>query len=148
MVNGPRILDSPLARHLKILSPLVAPVKFLKEPHYGLTRFPERSHRRSHERRYRGGRSYREFERQLEARRLAEDDPETLRALRRGWCLGGEDFRFGVPPLGEWHVVKEWRQIFLPDSARVKYDTSVVLGIWESVWGLCPGRDRGQAPFG
>ena len=94
MVNGPRILDSPLARHLKILSPLVAPVKFLKEPHYGLTRFPERSHRRSHERRYRGGRSYREFERQLEARRLAEDDPETLRALRRGCRSSGWPFGY------------------------------------------------------
>ena len=34
-----------------------------------------------------------EFERRLEARRLAETDPEALRAFRRGWCLGGQDFR-------------------------------------------------------
>ena len=39
MVNGTRILDSPLARHPKILSPLVAQVKLLKEPNYGLTHF-------------------------------------------------------------------------------------------------------------
>ena len=34
-----------------------------------------------------------EFERRLEARRLEEADEEALKPLRRGWCLGGEEFR-------------------------------------------------------
>ena len=34
-----------------------------------------------------------EFERQMEARRLEEADEEALKPLRRGWCLGSEEFR-------------------------------------------------------
>jgi REP element-mobilizing transposase RayT len=34
-----------------------------------------------------------EFERRMEARRQAAVPPESLQALRRGWCLGGEAFR-------------------------------------------------------
>jgi REP element-mobilizing transposase RayT len=34
-----------------------------------------------------------EFERRMEARRAAEPDAESLKALRRGWCLGSEEFR-------------------------------------------------------
>jgi putative transposase len=34
-----------------------------------------------------------EFERHMEARRLEEADEEQFKPLRRGWCLGGEDFR-------------------------------------------------------
>jgi REP element-mobilizing transposase RayT len=34
-----------------------------------------------------------EFERRMEARRLEETDPEALKVLRRGWCLGGEEFK-------------------------------------------------------
>jgi hypothetical protein len=34
-----------------------------------------------------------EFERRTEARRLEPGDEQTLRALRRGWCLGSEDFK-------------------------------------------------------
>ena len=34
-----------------------------------------------------------EFERRMEARRMEEADEESLKALRRGWCLGGLDFR-------------------------------------------------------
>lgn len=33
------------------------------------------------------------FERQIEQRRLKEMDGEILQAFRRGWCLGGEEFR-------------------------------------------------------
>jgi len=35
----------------------------------------------------------REFERRMEARRHDEADEAGLRALRRGWCLGGAGFR-------------------------------------------------------
>ncbi|HEV2331391.1 MAG TPA: transposase [Verrucomicrobiae bacterium] len=35
----------------------------------------------------------REFGRRMELRRRAEDDPKQLKALRRGWCLGTEEFR-------------------------------------------------------
>jgi len=34
-----------------------------------------------------------EFERRMEARRAQEDDDAQWAPLRRGWCLGGEDFR-------------------------------------------------------
>ena len=34
-----------------------------------------------------------EFERRMEARRLQTGDEQGLKALRRGWCLGSEDFR-------------------------------------------------------
>lgn len=34
-----------------------------------------------------------EFERRMEARRLEPGDEETLKALRRGWCLGSEPFK-------------------------------------------------------
>jgi REP element-mobilizing transposase RayT len=34
-----------------------------------------------------------EFERRLEARRLEETDPEALKVLRRGWCLGSQEFK-------------------------------------------------------
>ena len=34
-----------------------------------------------------------EFERRVEARRLETGDEQSLKALRRGWCLGGDDFK-------------------------------------------------------
>jgi REP element-mobilizing transposase RayT len=34
-----------------------------------------------------------EFERRMEAQRLVQGDEQGLRALRRGWCLGSEEFR-------------------------------------------------------
>jgi AraC-like DNA-binding protein len=34
-----------------------------------------------------------QFEQWMERRRGEETDPEALKALRRGWCLGGERFR-------------------------------------------------------
>ena len=34
-----------------------------------------------------------EFERRMEARRLAEAEEETLKGLRRGWCFGSPEFR-------------------------------------------------------
>ena len=52
-------------------------------------------------------------ERHLEARRLEEEDQEALQPLRRGWCLGSEEFRqrmlglikgkLGENPAGELH---------------------------------------------
>lgn len=34
-----------------------------------------------------------EFERRMEAQRLAETDEEALKVLRRGWCLGGREYK-------------------------------------------------------
>ena len=34
-----------------------------------------------------------QFEQWMERRRLEESDPEALKALRRGWCLGSQSFR-------------------------------------------------------
>jgi putative transposase len=54
-----------------------------------------------------------QFERQMEARRLEEADEAALKPLRRGWCLGSEQFRqemlelmdgkLGENHLGELH---------------------------------------------
>ena len=49
-----------------------------------------------------------QFEQWMERRRQEETDPEALKALRRGWCLGGESFRREVllrmeGKLGEHH---------------------------------------------
>lgn len=35
----------------------------------------------------------REFERRMEARRAGEGDPEQWKGMRRGWCLGGQEFQ-------------------------------------------------------
>jgi putative transposase len=35
----------------------------------------------------------RKFEARMEARRLEKSDPASLRQVRRGWCLGSEEFR-------------------------------------------------------
>ncbi len=34
-----------------------------------------------------------EFQRRLEAQRLERGDEESLKALRRGWCLGSREFK-------------------------------------------------------
>ena len=49
-----------------------------------------------------------EFERRMEARRLAETDEEALKVLRRGWCLGGGEYKRQMleameGKLGEYH---------------------------------------------
>ena len=58
-----------------------------------------------------GGRQ--RFEQMMERRREQETDPELLKALRRGWCVGGGGFkremlarmegRLGEHPAGELH---------------------------------------------
>jgi len=50
-----------------------------------------------------------EFERQLEARRLETSEPNDLKLLRRGWCLGSETFKARLlermeGQLGEHHA--------------------------------------------
>ncbi|MCP5519237.1 MAG: hypothetical protein H7A45_18485 [Verrucomicrobiales bacterium] len=50
-----------------------------------------------------------EFERRTEARRAPENDDAQWEPVRRGWCLGGEDFRQGLldrieGKLGEHHA--------------------------------------------
>ncbi len=35
----------------------------------------------------------REFEHRMEVRRLEETDPDVLKVFRRGWCLGGPEFK-------------------------------------------------------
>ena len=36
---------------------------------------------------------HRQIEERMELRRQAEEDPEELKPLRRGWCLGSTEFR-------------------------------------------------------
>ena len=42
-----------------------------------------------------------ECKRHMEARRLEEADEEELKPLRRGWCLGSEEFRAGGVAAGQ-----------------------------------------------
>ena len=49
-----------------------------------------------------------ELERRMEAQRWEETDPEALKALRRGWCLGSAEFKRQMleklePEMGENH---------------------------------------------
>ena len=57
----------------------------------------------------------REFGRRMELRRAAEDDPAPLQAVRRGWCLGGKQFRHDLltqmkRQMGEHHYGEERAQ--------------------------------------
>jgi len=57
----------------------------------------------------------REFGRRMELRRAAEADPAPLKAVRRGWCLGGKAFRQELlkqmkEQMGEHHYGEERAQ--------------------------------------
>jgi putative transposase len=66
----------------------------------------------------------REFGRRMELRRIAEDDPKQLKALRRGWCLGSDGFRRELlgqisERMGEHHYGEERGQSEAEQAERV-----------------------------
>ena len=65
-----------------------------------------------------------QFERQMEARRLAEARQEEFKPLRQGWCLGGEEFRqamleFMDGRLGKNHAGQLQRETAEPRASRI-----------------------------
>jgi len=65
-----------------------------------------------------------QFERQMEARRLAETHEEEFKPLRRGWCLGGEEFRQAMlalmdGKLGENHAGQLQRETAEQRASRI-----------------------------
>ena len=78
-----------------------------------------------------------EFERQMEARRLEEADPQALRVFRRGWCLGGEEFKRRMleqmeGKLGEHHSGELRREGAQAKSERIVGEELRRLGWSES----------------
>ena len=65
-----------------------------------------------------------EFERRMEARRLEQAAPASLKALRRGWCLGSEAFRQQMlesieEDLGESHAGELRRESVEAKAGRI-----------------------------
>ena len=65
-----------------------------------------------------------QFEPQMEARRLEETHEEEFKPLRRGWCLGGEEFRQAMlelmdGKLGENHSGQLQRETAEPRASRI-----------------------------
>ena len=65
-----------------------------------------------------------QFERQMEARRLEEAHEEEFKPLRRGWCLGGEEFRQAMlelmdGKLGENHSGQLQRETAEQRASRI-----------------------------
>jgi len=64
------------------------------------------------------------FEARMERRRLEEVDPAALKALRRGWCLGSQDFRKRLLKrregrLGENHSAEARRETAEAKAERI-----------------------------
>ena len=64
------------------------------------------------------------FEARMERRRLEEVDPAALKVLRRGWCLGGQDFRKRLlkrmeGKLGENHSAEARRETAEAKAERI-----------------------------
>lgn len=77
-----------------------------------------------------------ELERRLEARRLEEADPEARKAIRRGWCLGGEQFKGQMVErlegnLGEHHSGELRRESAADKAERIVAEELGRLG-WEA----------------
>jgi len=76
----------------------------------------------------------REFGKRMELRRMAGDDPKQLKALKRGWCLGTEEFRKELlaqmtERIGENHYGEERAQ-----SEAEKADRIVQEGLRRLKW--------------
>jgi hypothetical protein len=61
-----------------------------------------------------------EFERRMEARRLEEEDEETIKPLRQGWCLGSAEFRQQMLDLVEGSVGESHDAALRRESAACK----------------------------
>jgi REP-associated tyrosine transposase len=74
-----------------------------------------------------------EFARRMELRRMAVEDPKQLKMMRRGWCLGTEEFRKELlaqmhERIGEHHFGEERAESELEKAKRVVQDSLQRLG--------------------
>lgn len=87
-----------------------------------------------------------EFERHLEFRRAAEGNDQKLTPLRRGWCLGSDDFRqkmveLAGARLGESHAGVLRRETAEQRANRIIAEELKRLGLNESQLELRPNAD-------
>ena len=90
-----------------------------------------------------------EFERRTEARSLEPGDEEALRALRRGWCLGSEEFRQKMlalmeGKLGENHAGELRRETAEQKASRIIGEELARRGWQESDLAARPRSDPGK----
>jgi REP-associated tyrosine transposase len=83
----------------------------------------------------------REFEGRMEARRLETGDPEALNELRRGWCLGGAEFKARMletmeGKLGEHHAGELRRETAAAKAERIVAEELRRLGWREADLGI------------
>ena len=62
----------------------------------------------------------RQFESRMEARRLEEEDDESLKAVRRGWCLGSPEFREQMFEKAEQEIGQSHSGELRQESAALK----------------------------
>ncbi len=79
----------------------------------------------------------REFAQRMELRRMADDDPKQLKMVRRGWCLGTEEFRKELlaqmdEKIGANHFGEERTESALEKSERIVQDGLRRVG-WKEV---------------
>lgn len=94
-----------------------------------------------------------EFERRMEARRMEDADEESLKALRRGWCLGGPDFRKRMleemeGSLGEHHSGELHRETAEARAERIIGEELGRLGWTESDLASRRKSDPGKLAIG
>jgi REP element-mobilizing transposase RayT len=78
-----------------------------------------------------------EFERRLEARRLEEADETELKLFRRGWCLGGEEFKRQMLALMEGKLGENHSGELRRESAESKAERIIVEEMSRLKW--CEG---------
>ena len=94
-----------------------------------------------------------EFERRMEARRLAQTDAEALKSFRRGWCLGGEAFKRQMleqmeGKLGEHHSGELRREAAEAKAERIVAEELSRLGWAESDLATRRKSDPGKLGMG
>jgi len=90
-----------------------------------------------------------EFERRTEAQRLQPGDEESLKALRRGWCLGSEEFKQHQleeldGQVGQHHFGQMRLEVVQAKAERVISEELHRLGWQEADLALRRKRDRGK----
>ena len=94
-----------------------------------------------------------EFERRMEARRLAQTEAEALKSFRRGWCLGGEAFKRQrleqmEGKLGEHHSGELRREAAEAKAERIVAEELSRLGWTESDLATRRKSDPGKLGMG
>jgi REP element-mobilizing transposase RayT len=83
-----------------------------------------------------------EFERRMEQRRLEKADEPALQAFRRGWCLGGEDFRKQMLQQMEGKLSEHHAGQLRQETAEAKAERIVAEELARAGWGEKDLADR------